>query len=331
MTDTRFFYGAAHEGFPPSELIRQAVAAEKAGFEGISASDHLQPWWEPGESGQAWTWLGATGQATESVALGTGVTAPMYRYNPVIVAQAFATLEEMFPGRAFLGVGSGEALNETPCGADWPDAATQVERMAEALEIISGLYDGERVTFEGEHFKTDGAYLHTRGERRPPVYVSAFGPEAAKVAGRWGDGLWTLADPETVPDLIDTYKGACDDAGKEPGEILLHTGFSWDEDEETAFESARKWKSTGVDEYYTDDIHDPQEMYERAEREISDDEFKESFILTSDIDEHISRIREIEEMGATIVILMNITGSDPHAAIDTYGTKVLPALRGESS
>ncbi len=330
MAKTRYFYGAAHEGFPPSELIEQAVEAEKAGFEGISASDHLQPWWEPGESGQAWTWLGAAGQATEKVELGTGVTAPMFRYNPVIVAQAFATLEEMFPGRAFLGIGSGEALNETPTGADWPEPEVQVKRMAEALEIISRLFDGERLDFEGEHFTTRGAYLHTRGERRPPIWVSAFGPEAAKVAARWGDGLWTLADPERAPDLIDTYRSACDEEGSDPGEIVLHTGFSWHEDEETAFESARKWKSTGVDAYYTDDIHDPKEMYERAEREISDDEFRESFILTSDVDEHIDRVRQIAEMGATIVVLMNITGEDPHAAIRTYGDKVLPAVRGES-
>jgi coenzyme F420-dependent glucose-6-phosphate dehydrogenase len=141
----------------------------------------------------------------------------------VRVAQAFATLEEMFPGRAFVGIGSGEALNETPTGADWPDPEVQVARMAEALEIMSRLFDGERLDFEGEHFTTRGAYLHTRGERRPPIWVSAFGPEAAKVAAKW-----------------------------------------------------------------------------------------------------------VEQMGATIVVLMNITGENPNAAIRTYGGKVLPAVRGES-
>jgi coenzyme F420-dependent glucose-6-phosphate dehydrogenase len=229
----------ATEQFPPSALVEQAVEAERAGFDAVNVSDHYQPWWEPGHSGQAWTLLGAICHATERVGVGTGVTAPVYRYNPAVVAQFAATVEELSPGRGFLGIGSGEALNESPCGMDWPDTAEQVQRMEEALEIIGRLLDGERLDHEGRFFRTKGAYLHTRGERRPPVYVSAFGPDAAAVAARRGDGLWTLADPESAPDLIDAYRAACDDAGREPGEIILQTGFSWAEDDEAALEGAR--------------------------------------------------------------------------------------------
>src|SRR5688572_5911234 len=136
----RYFYGAAHEQFPPDDLLKQAVAAEDAGFEGVSCSDHLQPWWEGGESGHAWVWLGAVGQATREFQIGTAVTPPGPRYHPALIAQAWATLETMFPGRPFLGFGSGESLNESPLGADWPAPSDQVERMEEALEIINKLW-----------------------------------------------------------------------------------------------------------------------------------------------------------------------------------------------
>ena len=136
----------ATEQFAPTELVEQAVEAERAGFDALNVSDHFQPWWEPGHSGQAWALLGAIGQATERVGVGTGVTAPVYRYHPAVVAQFAATVEELFPGRGYLGIGSGEALNESPCGMDWPDTAGQVRRMEEALEIIGGLLDASAST-----------------------------------------------------------------------------------------------------------------------------------------------------------------------------------------
>jgi coenzyme F420-dependent glucose-6-phosphate dehydrogenase len=211
---------------------------------------------------------------------------------------------------------------------DWPDTGEQVRRMEEALELIGRLLDGERVDHDGTYFKAKDAYLHTRGAERPKVYVSAFGPDAASVAGRLGDGLWTLADPESAPDLIDTYRGACDDAGREPGEIILQTGFSWANDDDDALEGARVWKATQPSEFFTDDWHDPKAMYEKAEREVSDEEFKESYVIGSDPELHVSRIREIEQLGATVVCLQNGSGTDPLGALRTYGEHVLPALRG---
>jgi coenzyme F420-dependent glucose-6-phosphate dehydrogenase len=322
----RYWLGLAQEQFPPEDLLQQAVEGERAGFEGIACSDHLQPWWEPGESGHAWVWLGAAGQATERVALGTAVTPPGPRHHPVLIAQAWATMERLFPGRPFLGIGSGESLNESPLAAIWPPVSEQVERMEEGLEIISRLFDGERLSYDGRYFETDEAILHTRPNRRPPIYVSAFGPKAAGVAARWGDGLWTLADPESAPDVIDAYRGACEDAGREPGEIVIQAQFSWAEDDDAALEGARVWKGAQPDEFYTDDWHDPRKMQEEGERQISDDDLREALIISSDPEVHIERIREAEKLGATTMVVMNCSGSEPHRAIDVYGGQVLPAL-----
>ncbi len=322
----RYFFGAAHEQFDPADLLRQAVEAERAGFAGIGCSDHLQPWWEGGESGHAWIWLGAVGQATDRASIGTAVTPPGPRYHPVMIAQAWATLEAMFPGRTFLGVGSGESLNESPLGADWPSPAEQVERMDEALEIINALFDGERLDHHGEHFRTKSAVLHTRPGRRPPIYVSAFGPKAAAVAARHGDGLWTLADPEMAPGAIDAYRSACDDAGREPGEIVLQAQFSWAEDDEAALEGARVWKGAQPDEFYTGDWHEPARMHEHGSNQVSDDQLREALIISSRADHHVERIREAEKLGATTMALMNVSGADPHGAIEFYGEHVLPAL-----
>jgi coenzyme F420-dependent glucose-6-phosphate dehydrogenase len=327
----RHFYGAAHEQFPPEDLLSQAIEAERAGFEGVACSDHLQPWWEPGESGHAWVWLGAAGQATDGLAIGTAVTPPGPRHHPVLIAQAWATLERLFPGRPFIGIGSGESLNESPLAAIWPSASEQVERMEEGLEIIRRLFDGERLSYEGRHFETDEAVLHTRPNRRPPIYVSAFGPKAAGVAARWGDGLWTLADPEQAPDIIDAYKSARDDAGREPGEIVLQAQFSWAEDDEAALEGARVWKGAQPDEHYTDDWHHPQRMFENGERQVSDDALREALIISSDPEVHADRIRDAEKLGATTMALMNVSGADPHRAIEVYGSQVLPALTKQTA
>jgi coenzyme F420-dependent glucose-6-phosphate dehydrogenase len=327
----RYLHICAHEQFPPDDLLRQAEDAERAGFDGIGCSDHLQPWWEGGESGQAWIWLGAAAQATEQVVFGTGVTPPGPRYHPVLIAQAWATLEVMYPGRPYLGIGSGEALNEVPLGAEWPSVGQQVERMEEALEMIRALFAGERLSRRGKYFATDGAYLHTRPEdRQPPIYVSAFGPRAARVAGRLGDGLWTLAEPESVPEILDAYRGAADDAGREPGEIVLQGAFSWAEDDEAALEGARVWKGAQPKEFYKEDWHDPAAMYEHGEQQVSDEELREAMIISADPEQHVERIREVEQLGATTVALMNNSGADPHAAIDVYAREVLPRLRGEA-
>jgi coenzyme F420-dependent glucose-6-phosphate dehydrogenase len=315
------------EQFTPRDLVEHARAAEEAGFDAINVSDHLQPWWEPGQSGQAWTLLGAIGQATSRVGLGTGVTAPVFRYNPVMVAQFIATVEQLFPGRAYLGIGSGESLNESPAGMNWPPVGEQIARMDEALDIINRLLDGETVDHEGEFFRTKAAKLHTRGERRPPVYVSAFGEQAAEVAARRSDGVWTLGDPEQAPKVIEAYRSACSDAGREPGEVILQAGMSWAEDDQAALEGARVWKGAQLTEFFREDWHDPEAMYQRGEEKLTDDEFREAFIVSSDPNEHADRLIEVIEMGATVLCVQNASGADPLGAFSIYHDQVLPRVR----
>jgi coenzyme F420-dependent glucose-6-phosphate dehydrogenase len=234
----------------------------------------------------------------------------------------------MFPGRPYLGIGSGESLNESPVGFDWPDPEGQLAALEEALELVRRLWNGERVTHEGRFFRTKEAYLHTRPESPPPLYVSAFHSGAARAAGRFGNGLWTLGDPETVPELLDEYRAACEEAGREPGEIVLQAGFSWAPDEDEALENCRVWKGASPPEFYVDDWHDPRAMYEYADKQVTDEEFKESFIVSADPEEHAERVREVERLGATIVALNNCSGPRALEATRLYGEEVLPALRG---
>jgi coenzyme F420-dependent glucose-6-phosphate dehydrogenase len=323
----RYYLGCMHEQYHPRDLLEQAVAAERAGFDGVACSDHFQPWWEPGHSGHAWIWLGAAAQATERVAVGPAVTVALQRYHPALVAQGFATLEAMYPGRIFVGIGSGESLNESPLGLDWPLPRDQLAAMEEALALIRRLWDGERVDHNGRFFRTKRAYLHTRPRRPPPLYVSAFHPEAAHVAGHFGDGLWTMGDPETAPKIIAEYKAGCEEAGREPGEVVLEAAFSWAEDDDQALAAARIWKGAQPDEFYTDDWFDPKAMYERGEQQVSDEEFKERFIVSSDPEVHVERIRDLEKLGGAIVKLSNASGATALEAIRVYGESVLPELR----
>lgn len=326
-------YGVAlgHERFSPTELVQQAVAAEQAGFDAICCSDHLAPWWTPGPDspahcGNAWVWLGAAGAATQQAAIGTGVTAIVHRYNPVVVAQQVATLEALYPGRAFLGVGSGEAMNEVPAGLRWPSVGEQLERTEEALTIIVRLLNGETVDFEGRDFRADGARLYLELERRPPIYMSAFGPQAAETAGRLADGVWTLADPQKAPSVIASYRRAAETAGREPGEIILQGMASWAPDDETALESAREWKGTLVDENYTEPVSDPAQVGANGSQ-VSDAKFKMMGLISADPEAHVRKIKAMQQLGATAVVIMNISGADPLGMLRTYGEHVLPALR----
>lgn len=329
-------YGAAlgHERFSPDELLRQAVVAEEAGFDIVCCSDHLAPWWTeelaPNNSGNAWVWLGAASQVTKEASLGTAVTGVIHRYNPVVVAQQVATLEILAPGRAFLGVGSSEAMNEVPAGLDpsnYPSIGEQIERMEESVTIIRRLLDGETVDFSGKYFKTYGARLYSLPERRPPIYMSAFGPQAAEVAGRVADGVWTLADPREAPAVIAGYRRGAEQAGREPGEVILQGMFSWAEDDETAFESSKEWKATTVDEHYTDPIYDPAEIQKNSE-EVSDTMWRAMGAISSDPNAHVRMVKMIREMGATAIVMMNTSGADPEGALRMYGEHVLPEVRG---
>jgi coenzyme F420-dependent glucose-6-phosphate dehydrogenase len=320
-----------HERFSPAELVEQAMAAEEAGFDAVCSTDHLAPWWDPRQGppahcGNAWVWLGAAGRATSRVSLGTGVTGIVHRYNPVVVAQQVATLESLYPGRAFLGVGSGEAVNEVPAGLRWPAVGEQLERTEEALVIIKRLLDHESVDFEGRYFQAKAARLYLDYERRPPIYMSAFGPQAAGIAGRHADGVWTLADPQKAPRVIAAYRGAAEAAGRKPGEIILQGMASWAEDDQTALDAAREWKGTLVDENYTGPVSDPAEVGANGEN-VSDTKFKAMGLISADPDKHVRKIKAMRQLGATAIVIMNISGRDPLGLLHAYGEHVLPKLR----
>jgi coenzyme F420-dependent glucose-6-phosphate dehydrogenase len=328
-------YGIAlgHERFSPRELLRQAVEAERAGFDLVCCSDHLAPWWDPAQGppahcANAWVWLGAAGQATSSVSVGPAVSAIVHRYNPVVMAQKAATLELMNPGRAFLGVGTGEAMNEVPAGLVWPPPAEQLARAEEALQIITALLDGQAVTREGRYFRAHGARLYDLPPRRVPVFMSAFGPRAADIAGRYADGVWTLAHPVRAPVVIAAYRKACEQAGREPGEIILQGMAAAADSDDAALEGSREWKPTLALENYRDDIHDPAEVGERGE-EISDLKYMAMAIVSADPATHVRRIKAMQAMGATAVVVMNISGADPLGTVRMYGDHVLPALRSD--
>ena len=249
--------------------------------------------------------------------VGTGVTAPVHRYHPAVVAQFAATLEELFPGRGFLGIGSGESLNESPCGMDWPTPAEQVERMEEALEIIDRLLDGERLDHEGRFFRTKAAYLHTRGERRPPSTCRPSARDAAAVAARLGDGLWTLADPEIGARADRRLPGGPrrrrQASPARSSSRPASPGRRTTTPRSRARASGRRPSRTSTTPT-TGTTRSA--MYEKAEHEISDEEFKR--VATSSArtpSSHVERIREIERLGATVVCLQNGSGADPLAAL----------------
>ncbi len=335
MTDTtnrsgtKYWFAASAEEFPPSQMLELARAAEQAGFDGLGVSDHFAPWFPDGQAAQAWVYLGALGQVTGKP-IGTGVTPIIHHYHPGLVAQAFMSLEEMYPGRVWLGVGSGEALNEVPLGlVDWPSPAEKLERFETGLEAIDRLWNGETVTMDAGWFRLEEAKLYTLAAERPKLYVSAFGPQAARIAGRFGDGIWTLGDPDSAGEVLEAYRESCREHGKDEGEIIFQTGMAWHQEERAAIDGARRWKPTQMEEVYRDDIHDPAEMQRLAAERVSDEQFaNEGFLVGSDVEGPIESIREMEAAGATVICLQLIGQADPLGTIRTFGEKVLPALRG---
>jgi G6PDH family F420-dependent oxidoreductase len=185
-------YAAMFEQFHPTDLLRWSKVAEECGFTSVMASDHFHPWTpEQGHSAFVWTWLGALG-ATTNLRFGTGVTPPGFRYHPAIIAQAAATLEAMYPGRFWLGLGAGEALNEHVVGEYWPEAPVRLRILMESIEVIRRLFSGKVVKYSGDHIKLESARLYTMPETPPPIYVATAGPIQSKRTGRYCDGIITV-------------------------------------------------------------------------------------------------------------------------------------------
>jgi len=320
-------YVLSHEQFAPGELIEYAVAAEAAGFDAVWASDHFHPWQDnQGHAGHAWITLAAIGQRTGRVTMGTAVTCPIYRYNPAIVAQAFATLGLLYPGRVFLGAGTGEAVNEAPAGGGWGPYRERLARLREAITLIRRLWTGEWVTFAGEEFSIENARLYDRPPEPLPVYVAASGPKSAAFAGELGDGWITDAPTLTErPEIGEAFRSAAAAAGKRPGEMpVLAELYAVVGDEDEALAVAPLWEFGPVMGKLISEP-DPRGVQRRAAELSSPERTVRSWVVGRDPAVHARRIEELFAAGATQVYVHSAQ-PDQLRVIEFYGREVLPAL-----
>ncbi|MDQ3554947.1 MAG: TIGR03557 family F420-dependent LLM class oxidoreductase, partial [Chloroflexota bacterium] len=283
----------SHEQFAAPDLVEYAALAERAGFDAVWASDHFHPWMDnEGHSCQAWLTLAAVGQRVPRIRIGTGVTCPTFRYHPAIVAQAFATLGLLYPDRVFLGLGTGEAVNEQAVTGQWPPYQERAERLVEAVGIIRRLWAGERLTHDGDHYQLMDAHLYDRPEVLPPIHIAASGPQSAELAGRHGDGLISDAESAASDELRAPFERGARAGGKDPaslgviGEIFVEVG-----DETSAEAAARLWRflPRAWDRYVH--LHDPREIQRLAEKEVEISEVTAKFTIGRDPQVHIEAIR----------------------------------------
>ena len=325
-------YKASAEQFPPQRLLDLAVAAEGAGFDSVWTSDHFQPWRHTnGHAPNALVWLGAASQATSRVTLGTSVLTPSFRYNPAIVAQAFATLGCLAPGRVILGVGTGESMNEVPVGVDWPEQSERFARLKEAVALIQALTapGAEIVDFEGTYYRTHEATVYDKPEQPVPVYIAASGPAAARLAGRVADGFICTSGKgaELYTDtLLPALAEGAEKAGRDVGSLdkMIEMKVSFDTDRARAMEDTKVWAALALTQEQKANIHDPRDM-EVAARE-AEPYAHTRWLVSSDPDEHVDQIRPYLDYGFNHLVF-HFPGEDQEAAIARYGELVLPRLR----
>ena len=327
----RLGYKASAEQFGPVELLRYTEAAEENGFDSVFTSDHLQPWrHDGGHAPAALPWLGAAGARTERVLLGTSVLTPTFRYHPGVVAQAFATLGVLFPGRIILGIGSGESLNEVPLGIEWPDGKERFARLKEAITLIKELWSGERVTFDGQFYRTQNATIYDRPDTPVPIYIGASGPAATRMAGRVGDGfITTSGKPETL--YRDTLMPALAEGAGKAGrtlddlDLMIEMKVSFDPDLDRAREDTRYWAALALSAEEKMGVEDPIEM-QRLSDALPVERAESRWIVSADPDEHVARIKLYLDLGFRHLVF-HAPGPDQERFLKIYGEQVLPRLR----
>jgi coenzyme F420-dependent glucose-6-phosphate dehydrogenase len=330
LSAVQFGYKASAEQFGPRELLEFSVRAEQAGLDTIAVSDHFQPWrHNGGHAPNALVWLGAAGEATQGATLATSVLTPTMRYNPSIVAQSFATLGQLYPGRVILGIGTGEAMNETPAtGAEWPGAKERRMRLAEAITLIRRLWTEERLTFEGEYYRTDRATIYDRPETPVPIYVAASGPLAAKLAGRVGDGFICTSgkNPELYEQLLEKVHEGATSAGRDSAEIerMIEIKVSYDHDPEYARTACHFWAALGLSGEEKAGVEDPIEMERLADAAL--DRAHNRFICTTDPEECVAQILPYVQLGFTRLVFHG-PGSDQIRFLNQFCEDVLPLMR----
>lgn len=315
------------EQFGPVEVTEYAVAAEAAGFAGVMAADHFQPWVpQQGQAPFVWNVLTLLGERTRGD-LGPGVTCPSFRLHPAMVAQASATLAAMYPDRHWLGLGSGEALNEHIVGGYWPEPHERLERMWEAIELIQKLFSGRDVRHDGKHFRLHTSRLWTMPATPPPIYVATAGPITAKRAGRSVDGMITPGAPvEKVAKLLQRFDAGAREAGREPGSQprILQLHLSWAATDEQAMANAvTEWPNGGM-RFPKQDIRSPLD-FEQMAKLVRPEDFTGRMLISSDTDKHRAEIQKFLDVGVDRIYLHNV-GRNQREWIDVFGRDVLPKL-----
>lgn len=325
-------YKASAEQFGPRELLEYAVLAEELGFDSVVVSDHFQPWRHTGgHSPFSFAWLGALAARTSRVRIGTSVVTPTFRYHPSIVAQAMATIGCLAPERVFLGVGTGEAMNEIPSiGIAWPDFKERFARLKEAIELMRRLWTEERVTFEGTYYRTHNATIYDRPEEGVPLYIAASGQTAARLAGRVADGFICTSGkaPELYTEmLLPAVAEGARKAGRDAGQIekLIEVKVSYDHDPQRALEDTRFWAALALSSDEKTGVEDPIEM-ERLADALPIERAASRFIVSSDPDEHVERIRQYVDLGFTHLVFHD-PGADQEHFLRLYAAEILPRLR----
>jgi coenzyme F420-dependent glucose-6-phosphate dehydrogenase len=327
----RFGYKASAEQFAPAELLGYGVRAEELGFDSVFISDHLQPWrHDDGHAPAALPWLGALAARTERVLIGTSVLTPTFRYHPAVVAQAFATLGCLAPGRVVLGVGSGESLNEVPLGTQWPDGKERFARLKEAVSLIRQLWAEDRVTFDGTHYRTEHATIYDRPEQPVPIYIGASGPAATRLAGRIADGFITTSGKghELYTDtLLPAVREGAGKAGRSLDDIdlMIEVKVSFDPDPEKARNDTHYWGALALSPDEKTGVEDPIEMQRRADA-LPVERTATRWIVSSDPEEHAGKVADYLDMGFKHLVF-HAPGPDQERFLRLYSDEVLPRLR----
>ncbi len=301
---------AAHEQVDPTDLLHDVIFMDQNGIERCWTSDHYMPWWNTGASGgAAWPWLGAALARTNKITIGTGVTAPILRYHPAIVAQVFATLGFMFPNRVFLGVGRGESLNEVTSGNQWPSNLEKFERLKESIILIKKLWTEDWVNFNGKYYWVKDSNLYTKPKRPIPLYISGLGKQSAMLAGELGDGFVTneLSVDAINNNLFPALKEGAKKAGRnyDSLEKILFIPASYDpNDKQKAIESIRFWRGAMIKAFFDVDVHDPRKIEENAQV-IGDDTLENMLLIISNGADAIKKLQKYVDLGFTEIVLTN--------------------------
>ncbi|MDC5697217.1 glucose-6-phosphate dehydrogenase (coenzyme-F420) [Intrasporangium calvum] len=325
---------ASAEQFGPRELLDHTVRAEQVGLDSVFISDHFQPWRHlEGHAPFAMSWLAAAGERTERVLLGTSVMTPTFRYNPAVVAQSFGTLGALNPGRIILGIGTGEALNEVAVGAagsPWPEFKERFARLREAVTLMRRLWSEERVSFEGDYYRTHDATIYDRPDEPIPVHVAAGGPLVARYAGRSGDGFICTSGKGRelyAEQLLPAVDEGLAKSGRTRDDIdrMIEIKLSYDRDPETALHNVRFWAPLSLTAEQKHGVHDPVEM-ERLADELTDEQVAKRWIVTSDPGEALEQIQQYVDLGFNHLVI-HAPGHDQARFLDQFSADVLPGLR----